>query len=555
MNAGKSLPRQSIAIALIMFFATVLAARILFLHTVGHAFYRMHGATQWFRTIRLMPPRAPVYDRHGTALALTVDTYAACIFPRLLRQKEKVEQFLAKHAPKTLATLQESTEQLPHFLYVARRLTNEQVQALSQEGPEDIHIITEPGRWYTVAAALPVVGVAGIDGKGLSGIEYTCNKLLSGTACTYALQREGRSPPIYTTRTVLEAGVAPQPVTLTIDARLQQAAFEAVQEAVTQVGSEMGAAIIMEPNTGEILALVTYPCGDPNDSSSLTPEHLGTLTHTYSFELGSVIKPFIALAALDAGVVTPEEPIDCENRKVTYLDGQRIGTYKADGILSFSQVIYKSNNIGTSKVAKRLGAALFDHYCLCGFGKQTGIQLPGESPGFVNPPKQWTKPSIFSLSFGYEMRATLIQLACAFCMLANYGQPIRPHLIRSPHLVSDRPQPPSYPRQTTQAVLDMLEKTILDGTAHQAALSGCIVRGKTGTANLVVDGHYDRNQNIFTFAGIIEQQSTEGKQPYKRVIVTFLKKARKKNIYASSTATPLFKAIAERMLAIDGIAA
>jgi cell division protein FtsI (penicillin-binding protein 3) len=362
------------------------------------------------------------------------------------------------------------------------------------------------------------------------------------------------------------------------------------------------AVIIMDPKNGEIVSMLSYPYFDPNNAHMAHSENFKNKIITDAHELGSVMKVCAALAALEEGVVTPDELIDCKNCLTTQIDGRIINTVQAHGVIPFTDVIALSNNIGIAIVAKRLGTALYDHYKKLGFGCKTGIKFPGENPGFLNHPENWSKQSIISLSYGYEVSMTLLQLACAFSIIAT-GYKVTPTLLRSscakatedfqqgfvgqalspvrPAVCSealcegcklvegneqnnkkiDASSPLAlsvsegnvskgiklYSDATLNTIKEILEKTTLYGTARRAAIKGYRVMSKTGTANMLIDGKYNPDKNIYTCAGIVE------KGDYQRVIVTFVKEAQQKNIYASTVAVPLFESIAERMLIHDRI--
>jgi cell division protein FtsI (penicillin-binding protein 3) len=193
-------------------------------------------------------------------------------------------------------------------------------------------------------------------------------------------------------------------------------------------------------------------------------------------------------------------------------------------------------------VAKRLDDRLYDHYERLGFGHKTALGLPGESSGFLNPPYNWSKQSVISLSYGYEVSATLLQLACAFALIARNGVPVQPCIIMGAEPSSLTSTAPLYRQESLNTIKDILQRTTNYGTAKRAAIRGYTVMSKTGTANMLVDGVYNPHKNRYTCAGIIEQG------PYKRVIVTFVQEANKPNLFAATVAAPLFEAIAERML-------
>jgi cell division protein FtsI (penicillin-binding protein 3) len=506
--------------------------------------YRTLAKGQYTAFITASPPRAEIVDRYGKPLALNSMYLAAFIIPARLEEPEKVRAFLARYFPQALGRLERHHG--AHFMYIKRRLTPEDIELIQQSRLSDIRFLKEPSRFYPAKAIGPIVGVTDTDNRGLSGIELAYDRVLAGSPSTYSLEQEARSGHYYFHKEEHIQGTEGKPVQLTIDSTLQFLAYEELKGAVEQLHASEGAVLIIDPTTGDILVMAQYPDFEPHSYAQADPETMKSKSVTETYELGSVIKIFFALAALEENVVTPDELIDCEDKKVTYIDGMRIGTRKPHGVLTFSQVIELSNNIGTSKVAKRLGERLYEHYRRCGFGDKTALNYLGEQRGFVNPPNLWSKQSVFSLSFGYELRATLLQLACAFGLLATQGVPIRPRLVLDTDATQAAlPKPcesPLYHPETITAVREILTKTITQGTAKRAKIDGYTVLGKTGTAELLSNGVYDRRRNIFTFAGLIEKEN------YKRIVITFIKETDQKHASASTITAPLFERIAQKML-------
>lgn len=475
--------------------------------------------------------RAEILDRNNRLLALTVPAFSVFVIPSKLKQGDKTSTFLAQAFPRAYSQLQTIYPHFSstHFMYVKRHLEPAEIELIKQTGLKDLHLIREPARFYPVESMGPIIGITDLDNKGLCGIEKACNQLLT-----------------------TEKNAGAMPVKLTLDANLQFLTYEEVKAAVNKLEAVEAAALIMDPEQGDLLALAHYPDFDPNKACDLQNlENMKNKIVTETYELGSVIKVFLALAALEERVVLVDEIIDCCNSTSAYINGFKVNTLRPHGLLTFSQVIELSNNIGTSKVAQRLGQKLYDHYRRCGFGEKTGLVVggtengptfPGEQKGFVNPPSRWSKLSIFSLSFGYELRATLLQLARAFSLLARDGTMVTPRLILSPSTYTEKLSPPLYSSTTIALMRDILQKTITRGTAKRARINGYTVLGKTGSANLLVNGLYQPNKNIFTFVGLIEKGS------YKRIIVTFIKEPNKKNVSSSSTVVPLFEKIAQKML-------
>ena len=570
---------------LIFFFFTILYAAVginlYIIQIKQHDFYKKLANQQYHVTITQTPLRGPIFDRTGgNYLAMNKDYIAAFILPTQMKDKKRTFTFLKKYFPQTIARFKQNKHK--HFMFIKRRLSPEEIELIKQENNPDIFLLSEPGRYYPLASASPLVGLTSIDNKGLLGLELLYNNTLAGQPTTYHLDKDARSGYYYFKKETTVQGDLGQPLYLTIDADLQFLVQEAVQQTVEKFHAKEAAVIIMNPQNGEIITMLSYPYFDPNNPQSTNQENFKNKIIVDAHELGSVMKVCAALAAFEEGVVTPDELIDCKNSLTTQIDGRTINTVNAHGVIPFNDVIAFSNNIGIAIVAKRLNERIYDHYKKLGFGAKTGIKFPGENSGFVNPPEHWSKQSIISLSYGYEVSMTLLQLACAFSVIAT-GYKVIPILVRSnPSIhslrehsgradenissptarpecflssknVSKDAENQSHERQkiysdaSLNTIKEILERTTLRGTARRAAIKGYRIMSKTGTANMLIDGKYNPDKNIYTCAGIVE------KDDYQRVIVTFVKEAQQKNIYASTVAVPLFESVAERILIHDKI--
>lgn len=501
-------------------------------------FYSNLGAKQYNVTITQAPERALIYDRNKHPLALNKQHYAAFIFPKKLHNAKALESFLDTHFPQAKERL--DAHRMAPFMFIKRKLTDTEIAFIKASNIQDLHVLQEPTRYYPIHASGPIVGITNVDNIGLFGIEKFYNSLLTGTPTTYMLEKDARSGNFYFAKETKTEGHEGTPVTLTIDGDLQFLAYQEVKDAVQRFASKEGAAIIIDPTNGDILAMVQYPTFDPHDTTNLDVSQTKLHPMTDTYELGSVIKTFAALSALQEGVVSSDEKIDCESQKYAYVDDMKINTPQAHGILTFAEVIQKSNNIGIAKVAQRLGEKLYDYYICLGFGKKTGISGFAEHEGFVNPPEKWSKRSLSSLSFGYELTVTLMQLARAYCIIAQHGYSVQPRIVLEPYKNSPIAQQ-IFSNTTVDIIRNVLKKTGMQ-KGYYDIFEGFILMGKTGTANIVHNGVYDATRNVFTFAGIIE------KGDYKRVIVTFIRESSYKNLYAYQVTTPLFLRIAERMI-------
>ena len=486
-----------------------------------------------------LPERGTILDRTGTSyLARNRECFSAFIIPQKLKDYNALHTFLVKHFP-------HAAQQLTHkknnaFMYIKRRLTDDEKDLITTSNLPDIHLLQESSRFYPLLSACPLIGFTDIDNRGAAGIELQCNEILTGKPNTYHLEKDARSGYFYFKKELQEVGYESTSIQLTIDSNLQFLIDEELAACIDKWHAQDGAIIVMDPQTGDILAMSSYPYVNPTTTHSFNIADTKHKVIADAHELGSVIKVFAALAALEENVVTADELIDCKNSKTCIINGRTINTWKPHGVIPFSDVIAYSNNIGIAQVAKRVGEKIYDHYTTLGFGTKTGIAMPGEHSGFVNHPKNWSKQSIISLSYGYEISATLLQLACAFCTIANNGHRIKPRILMHEPIVMDNKA--LYKPEHIETIKNILRKVTEYGTGHRAHIKGYTIMTKTGTANKLVNGVYDNKKNIFTCAAIIEKNN------YQRVIVTFINESNAANAYASTIATPLLEQVTEKML-------
>ncbi len=415
---------------IIFFFFTTLYAlvgiNLYVIQIKQHDFYKKLAEQQYHVTITQTPLRGPIFDRTGrNYLAMNKDYIAAFILPTQMADKKRTLKFLKKHFPQTIKRFEQNKDK--HFMFIKRRLSPQEIEIINAEKNPDIFLLSEPGRYYPLKAASPLIGLTSIDNKGLLGVELLYNHTLAGKPTTCHLEKDARSGYYYFKKETTVQGDIGHPLQLTIDADLQFLVQEAVQQTVEKFNAKEAAVIIMNPKNGEIIAMLSYPYFDPNNAHSASSENFKNRIITDAHELGSVMKVCAALAALEEDVVTPDELIDCKNSLTTHIDGRIINTVQAHGTIPFTDVIALSNNIGIAIVAKRLDTKLYDHYKQLGFGSKTGIKFPGKIQGSLTLLKIGQNNPIISLSYGYEVSATLLQLACAFCTIAT-GYKVTPLL-------------------------------------------------------------------------------------------------------------------------------
>lgn len=492
---------------------------------------------QYQVTVTNYPPRGLIKDRYGKLLAFNKENLSAFVLPKQIEDVDKTATFLKEQFPEAYKRLQNAGKK--HFIFVKRKLTPEEVKLIKDSNIEDIKFIKESSRFYTNDSLGPIVGITNIDNKGQFGLEEIFDDKLAGKPTTLTLEKDARSGHFYFETLASQGGADSESIQLTIDKDLQFLTYEELKEAAEKFDAKEAAALVMDASSGHILSIAQYPTFNPNNINSLDLEQTKCKLVTNAYELGSVMKAFVALALLEEGIVDLNEIVDCEDSFVGKVNGMQFTTVLKLGKVPFSTVFEKSNNIGMAKVTQRIGATLYDYYLRLGFGKKTSIGLQGEQRGYITPPDLWSKRSLISLSFGYEIRATLLQLANAMSIISNDGYLVKSKLLYNQE---EAERVKLFSQKSIDQIKELLHNTVKRGTALRASIKGYNVMGKTGTANLLVDGKYSPTHNVYTFAGIIEQGS------YKRVIVTFMKEPKGTNVYAATVAVPLFEKIAEKVL-------
>lgn len=552
-NSGINPFRFAFAIFLFLLLYIISITNLFRLQVYDYTFFTHLAQRQYNVIITQTPAREYIYDRKKQRLTLNKESFAAFITPNNIKNQKELKKFLKHYFPSSYARWQEHSQDL--FMYIKRRLTDDEIFAIQNSGLSDIYILKEPSRFYTVPSLSHTIGFTDIDNKGISGIELICNEQLSGKPTTFSLEKDARSHNFYFKKNTTQKGCEGQAIEITIDADLQFLAYDELKKYIEKIEAKEGSVLIMDGTNGEILAMANYPDFDANEQLD---EHEVWKTKnriiTECYEFGSVLKIFPALAALEEGVVEPEEIIDCENKKETFINGMKITTWKECGAMPYTDVIRYSNNIGTSKISLRLGKNLYDHLKKCGFMQPTGINFIGEQYGFITPPKSWSKATPLSLSFGYEISATLLQVARGFSLLSNKGILVTPKLFIVPAKPGTlthtaKTLEPLYSEKTIATMRDIINFDHESSSAKYGRIPGYTIMGKTGSAYLISNGTYDKTRSIYTFVGIIE------KGDYKRIIAVFIKEPKPtgKKVYAATVAVPLFKIIGQDMLVHEHI--
>ncbi len=487
---------------MLAFVLSLFGARLVQLQGLDAPSYAAAAESGRLRTVTLPAVRGTITDRNGVALATTVAAVNVTTDQTMVLDPAATAAVLAPVLGRPVKVLQAALTGTARFVYLAKGVTPgvwRQVQGLDLPDPKvdgvpGIYAEDTSKRVYPAGViGANIVGFVGADGKGLGGLEYALNAILAGRAgtTTYELSAAGRRIPsgVDTER----AAVPGTDVRLTIDRDIQYVAQQAIAKAVTTTQSQSGTVIVIDPRTGDLLAMATAPTFDPNKPGAAPAADRGDRPMSEAYEPGSTGKIITAAALLQEGVITPTTPITVPNRLTrsteTFKDFEDHGTEH----LTYAGTIAKSSNIGTIRAAERLGSLsrLYPYYVKFGVGQPTGLGLPGEASGEVLKPSQWSGTTPYTMAFGQGYSVNTVQMASVFATIANNGLRASPRLVDALTGPDGKVQVAAASARTrvvsptTAATVRLLMETVTEdgGTAPLARIPGYRVGGKTGTAN------------------------------------------------------------------------
>ncbi|MBL9006198.1 MAG: transpeptidase family protein [Myxococcales bacterium] len=477
-----------------------LGLRAYFMQVAQRDLYRALAEEQYLKEVELTPHRGRIFDRIGTELAASAEVDSVYVHPLQLRgavaepARRAVAEKLANILHLDAEDLFRKLFSERHFVWIKRRVLPDEARRVRELNLPGLALAQEPKRYYpNRSLAGTVLGWAGMDASGLEGVELAYDRFLRGSKSTIVGLKDARG------RNVLVGGVGEvsrdhgNDVYLSIDKFIQYRLEQALEEGVSSVRAKGGAAVALDPRNGEIVAMASVPSVNPNDPAGARERGARNRAVTDPFEPGSTVKPFTLAAALEAGAVSVNDEWDCENGawrvgRVTLHDAE------PEGVLTTTQVLARSSNICTAKIARRLGKdKLYLFLRQLSFFAPTGVDLPGERAGQVRPVADWGDIAFANISFGQGMTATPLQLAAALSAIANGGTLYRPHIVR--RIVSPTGQtlldaPASGRRVMTSSTADQVSRMLRavmmkKGTGEKLDIPGYPVAGKTGTAQKV----------------------------------------------------------------------
>jgi cell division protein FtsI (penicillin-binding protein 3) len=486
--------------AIVLLWIAAIFLKIVSLQVVHHREYANVARARQEMAIEIPAPRGPIFDRMGQPLALSVPGNSVYIDPLkvdIAPASDLLSRILGVDRAELYGKMAQALANHRGDLLVARRITAEQLQLIRKQPVGYIDVREVKERHYPNGMlAAHVLGSVDFAESGNAGIEKTLDMELRGIPGREMDQTDVKRRPI-DSRVAAEAKPG-EPLTLTIDERLQYVAEREIAAAVDAHNAASGSVVALDPNTGDILALASYPTYDPNLPPGPNEPPAARQNHAVSvpFEPGSVFKVITLSAALETTDLRPESPINCHGG-VLHLPGRTIhDSHLGIGVIPMAEVLARSSNVGAIQVGLRVGQQnMYEYVRRFGFGQRTGIQLPAESPGRFRKLENWGTTSLASVAFGQEISVTTLQLAQAASAVANGGLLVRPRLILKK---GDRTIAPERPVRilkpdTAITMREMMEGVVTHGTGTRARLAGYTVGGKTGSAQI-----YDYAARVYT---------------------------------------------------------
>src|SRR5579864_829940 len=525
-------------------------ARLADLQLLHYSDYLARAERQQQHIVEISPKRADILDRNQQELAMSTSLDSCFAVPAEISDNDLAARLLAPLVGLPADEISARLSSSRSFVWIARKLPPATAARIRQLNLRGIYFEKENQRFYPkrdLAAA--VLGYVDIDEKGLGGIEYQLDSRIRSKASRMLILTDAHNRWYESADKTPEAGTS---VVLTIDENIQFIVEKELAAEIEETHAKAGTVLVQDPLNGEILALASWPKFNPNAPGGSPPEARMNRAVGALYEPGSVFKIVTLSAAIDQGITTPDEVVDCQMGAI-YIAGHRIRDHKAYGLLTVSQILAHSSDVGAIKIGLRLGAPKFYEYIRAyGFGELTGIDLPGENRGLVRRVENWTPVSIGSISMGQEVGVTPLQMVNAVSAIANGGLLYRPRVVSALRtadgnlLEPQEPEPKRVVRETTAATMrNMLEGVVLNGTGTFARLDGYTSAGKTGTAQKIDPdtGRYSPTQLIASFVGFA---------PINNPAVTILVQLDSPSIgshMGGAAAGPVFKQVAEQTLA------
>lgn len=492
-----------------------------------------------------------IYDRNHKVLALSLKVPSVYAVPRVIVNKEEVAVKLSSVLGLDYDNLLEKLNRDKSFIWIKRRVTDQEADNIKNLKLFGVEIIKESKRYYpNKELAAHILGFAGIDEAGLDGVELKYNSYLKGEPGKRSLLRDAKQRMLPAFEYEYIPPVNGYNLVLTIDEVIQHIVEDVLERSLKKNNALSASAVVMNPKNGEIYALASRPSYDLNDFANATNASRRNRTISDYFEPGSTFKIITASAALDENIVNTDDVFFCENGAYR-IAGHTLHDHKPHGNLTFVEVIEKSSNIGTVKIAQKMGPKILNKYVKkFGFGQITGIDLPGETQGFLRPIEEWSKLSIGAIPIGHEIGVSTLQMARAMSAVVNGGYMVNPYIV-SEVIDNNNEIIKSFKNDKQQSVIsektsatmrEILKGVVEDGTGRGAKIEDYEAGGKTGTAQKIdSSGNYSHDKFIASFIGF-----TPVEDPQFVIGVVFDEP--RPFYYGGLVSAPVFKEIAEKIL-------
>jgi cell division protein FtsI (penicillin-binding protein 3) len=542
--------RSKLLVALVGLGFALLLGRAVYVQIVDAAFFLKQGEIRYAHTIELPANRGRIVDRNGLILAASVPAPSIWAIPKDLEGDAASRARLATLLGMTSAALESRLNDNPNFVWLRRQVDDPVAKAVRELGIKGIHEVREYKRKYPEGeAAAHVVGFTNVEERGQEGVELAFEKELAGKDGTRRVIKDRLG------RVVEDVGdsVAPlagEDIGLAIDSKVQFFAYQRIRDAVAANKAKAGSVVVLDAQTGEVLALANYPSYAPSDRRNLSGAQLRNRALTDTFEPGSTMKPFIAAWALETGRVTPQTVIQTAPGRMT-LTGSTITDSHPHGNLTVTEVIQKSSNVGAVKMAMTFTPReMWELYSAVGFGQKPQLGFPGVVTGRLRPYKSWRPIEQATMSYGYGLSASLFQIAHAYTVFAHDGELIPVTLTRP---IGGAPSTPVsgirvLSPKTASTVRDMLHLvTLPGGTAPKAQVLGYSVGGKSGTAYKQEGASYATKKYRAWFVGMAPIA-------HPRIIVAVMVDEPSAGKYfGGDVAAPVFSEVVQQTLRMMGV--
>jgi len=534
--------RLWLALALLGLWLAALGFRLYELQVRRHDHFADLARRQQQDIVELEPPRGTIYDARGRELAVSVNSESLFANPADIDDPKKVAKRLAAELGLDRAALERTLSAERRFVWVKRKLDPPQAEGVRQLEIDGLGFVDESKRYYPFRRlAGHLLGFVGTDHTGLEGLEARYDGVIAGQSVQRTVLRDAYRKRLDSPQYKFSEVEPGQDLHLTLDATIQHIVERELQAAVESSGAEGGSVVVLDPWSGAILAMTSLPYFDPNRFSESGASTWRIRSITDVFEPGSTFKMVTVAAALEANLIDPNDLIDCESGGIT-INRIRIRDHHPYGLLTVRQVLAKSSNVGAIKIGMIAGPERLDRQVRAfGFGRPTGVDLPGESGGMLRPRAQWAPMTDIYMAFGHGFAVTSLQLVNAFAAVANGGTLYRPHIVAA---IGDGSRQRSeamgrvlHPA-TARSLERLLEEVVENGTARRAAIPGYRVAGKTGTPQKLAAGGngYSSTRYMASFVGF-----APARRP--RLVVLVLIDEPAGGLEGGQVAAPTFRAI------------